>query len=135
MRLLTLDSSVVLKWFRADREQHREQALRLRDEFQAGRSRVVVPWLLGLEMLNVAGRQWAWGPTQLAELVHGLQGSRLEFVAPDLEQVAASVGRGLSAYDAAYVAIAVEHGATLVTDDQRILTLAPGIAVALAHAA
>jgi hypothetical protein len=107
----------------------------LRDEFQAGRSRVVVPWLLGLEIRNVAGRKWAWDPALLAELVRGLHASRLDFAAPDLEQVAAWVGRGLSAHDAAYVAIAVEHGATLVTDDQRILRLAPGISLALADAA
>lgn len=59
---------------------------------------------------------------------------RFDLEVPDLAQVARWTDRGLSAYDAAYVAIAQEHGATLVTDDQRVVRVAGAIAMSLADA-
>ena len=38
---------------------------------------------------------------------------------------------GLTAYDAAYVAVAEHAGAQLITDDEQIVAIAPGVATAL----
>jgi predicted nucleic acid-binding protein len=135
MRRLTLDSSVVLKWYRAEPETDHEPAARLEVEFRAGGIRVIVPTLLSLELINVAGRKWGWSERDLADLATRLQVTGFEYHEPDLDTVATWVARGLSAYDATYVAIAIEHRTTLVTDDQHIVSIAPGIAVALADAA
>lgn len=97
-------------------------------EYQAGRLRVVVPSLLFLELLNVAGRKWGWSEDALLRLTTRLQELLFEIIEPELGGVAAWVARGLTAYDAAYVALAQQRDVPLVTDDRQVLSLAAGIA-------
>jgi predicted nucleic acid-binding protein len=54
-----------------------------------------------------------------------------EFALPDWTQVASWVARGLTAYDAVYVALAEGHRVPLITDDATIIAMAPDIAVPL----
>src|SRR5581483_8702499 len=51
-----LDASVVIKWFRAQGERHVEPARALRAAYETGELVVFTPPLLGLEIVNVAGR-------------------------------------------------------------------------------
>ncbi len=67
-----LDASVVLKWFAAE-QRGSSEARRLRDDYEAGRLSVVVPALLFLELLNVAGRRWRWDGEALLELAQDSQ--------------------------------------------------------------
>jgi len=53
-------------------------------------------------------------------------------IEPELARVAYWTARGLTAYDAAYVAVAEADGTRLVTDDDLIVTVAGEIATALA---
>jgi predicted nucleic acid-binding protein len=121
-----LDASVVLKWFAAEQRGSFE-ARKLRDDYEAGRLSVVVPALLFLELLNVAGRRWRWAEEALLELAEALGDLSFEVGEPELQLVASWVARGLTAYDAAYVALAEERDVALVTDDETILELAPEI--------
>lgn len=123
-----LDASVVLKWFAPTKERGRAQARRLRTEYQAGRLVVVVPPLLFLELLNVAGRRWGWDESALQDLADALKDLLFEVAVPDLASVAKWVARGLTAYDAAYVALAEERGTSLVSDDRTILDVARSVA-------
>lgn len=100
----------------------------VRTDFEAGRLTVAVPDLLFLELVNVAGRWWRWPEAELLELVHLLDGAGFEVDEHDLSRVAVWTARGLTAYDAAYVAIAEERGVPLVTNDQEILQRAADIA-------
>lgn len=134
MRSLVLDASVILKWHRSLDEPNRAQAHRLRDAFEAGTIRVVAPRLLILELLNVTGRRWGWAEPALRALAQELRASKIAYLEPDADDVAIWVARGLSAYDASYVAVATESGATLITDDERVVRVADGMAVALADA-
>jgi predicted nucleic acid-binding protein len=84
--------------------------------------------LLFLEVLNVVGRSWGWGDAALVDLVATMEQFGLEVDEPSLPLVAVWVARGLSAYDAAYVALAEERGVSLITDDRMILDAAGDLA-------
>jgi predicted nucleic acid-binding protein len=131
VREAVLDASVVLKWFRSDGERHVEAARTLRADFEAGQLLVAAPRLLCLEIVNVAGRRWRWDDGRVAQLAAGLDEIGFEWVEPELERVARWTSRGLTAYDAAYVAAAEAAAAPLLTDDDLIASVAAGVATAL----
>ena len=132
MTEVVLDASVVAKWFRVVDERHVAQARDLRVAFNGGELAVVGPSLLPLELINIAGRKWHWARAQLDALARGLEELGFELVEPDLRSVARWTAEGLTAYDAAYVAVAEEREIELVTDDERLLAAAPRVVVALA---
>lgn len=119
MRQLVVDSSAVLKWI-AEPGSHAARALRT--------EQLVVPPLLFLEVVNVAGRSWRWSETALDELVGELEEAGLDVVEPPLRSIASWTARGLTACDACYVAVAEALGCALVTTDDAVLEVAPGIA-------
>lgn len=126
MREVVLDASVVLKWFTAEQRGSFETR-ELRDDYEAGRLSVVVPSLLFLELLNVAGRRWRWEAEAVVELAETLADLSFEVSEPELPSAASWVCRGLTAYDAAYVALAEKRELALVTDDAAIVEVAPEI--------
>jgi len=128
VRECVLDASIVLQWFSAAHPASSAGALRLREEFEAGDVDVTAPSLIHLEILNVAGRGWGWGADALAELGEGLEDLGFDLVEPDLAAVVRWVAAGLTAYDAAYVAVAEAAAIPLVTLDRTILDAAPAIA-------
>jgi predicted nucleic acid-binding protein len=132
VREVVLDASVVVKWFRRDGARHVEHARALRASYVQGELFVWAPPLLRLELLNVAGRQWLLGEEALTTLAGAFEDIGFELLEPPLEGVARWVARGLSAYDAAYVAVAESASATLVTDDDAIVAAAPELARPLA---
>jgi predicted nucleic acid-binding protein len=131
---VVLDASVVLKWFHAEDEEHVEAARALRAAFETGTLVVYAPPLLNLEILNVAARRSGWDENRLTDLVESLGDLGFVVIDPDLSRVASWAARGLTAYDAAYVALAEAEGIRLVTDDSRITAVAPEIAAALVDA-
>jgi predicted nucleic acid-binding protein len=129
---VVLDASVVLKWFRAEGERHVDAARSIRAAFEAGELIVFAPALLHLEILNVAGRRWGSGQSALVDLANALDELGFEMIEPDLVRVAQWTARGLTAYDATYVAVAEKSRTQLVTDDDLIVTVAGDTATALA---
>ena len=127
-----LDASVVLKWFGGRGEDHEPEALEMRAAYVEGTLLVLAPALLGLEVLNTAARRWRWPTQQVVDLATQLKQIGFEWREPDLERVAKWTGTGLTAYDAAYVALAEQTGVVLWTDDRGILDAAGPIARALA---
>jgi predicted nucleic acid-binding protein len=126
-----LDASVVLKWFHAEGERQLDAARHLRAQFEAGELRVLAPRLLWLELLNVAARSWGWPQPQLEQLADTLEQLGFDVLDPELPRVARWAANGLTAYDAAYVAVAEQSGVALITDDDPIVAGAPKIATAL----
>lgn len=132
MNVVVLDTSVLVRWFRPDGDIHSGRARQLREEFEAGALSVIAPTLLGLQMLNIAGREWGWPLEDVLELAVGLDDLGFELVEPELPAVASWVARGLTSYAAAYVAVAEATGVPLLTADERLLDVARGVAFALA---
>jgi predicted nucleic acid-binding protein len=128
---LVIDASVVLKWFRSEGEAHIDEARLLRSAFASGRLVVHAPPLLRLEIVNVAGRRWGWSETKLTDLAGSIEELGVLFTEPQLSRVATWTGRGLIAYDAAYVALAEQETIRLVTDDEVMLAVASAIAIPL----
>jgi predicted nucleic acid-binding protein len=126
-----LDASVVLKWFQSDEELNVAAAASLRADFQAGRLFVFAPRLLYLEVLNVAGRRWHWSRHDLLEVVRELDLLNFELREPKVHAIVEWTARGLTSYDASYVALAESESIKLITDDQLILAVAPHQALAL----
>lgn len=133
MRRAVVDASVVVKWFRPE-EEGKDEALALWRQHRSGELALLAPHLLPLELLNSVGRRWKWAAGDLTEAATTIDDLAIHFVEPDLVSVAAWVGRGLSAYDAAYVAVAEQERAPLVTADQRLLATAGDVAVGLSEA-
>ena len=130
-RELVLDASVLAKWYHTDREEHLVQAHRLRDEYESGNLMIVVPPLLPIELLNVAARRWRATPEDVEALARDLMGLALTVQQPPLERVAYWAGRGLTAYDACYVALAEERRTMVVTQDEAIIRIAGALASSL----
>ncbi len=130
--ILALDASVVVKWFAANGERNAAQADAVRLAWQSGSVSVVAPALLSLEVLNVAARKWKFGAAQLDVVAETIEDLGFELLAPVLTDVARWAAVGLSAYDAAYVAVAEAERVHLITDDAEIVRLAPSVAIPLA---
>lgn len=128
MNELVLDASVILKWFVGEDEPGFRQARTVRGQYEAGGLLVVVPSLMFLEVVNIAGRRWSWGEPQLLELAGALDDLDFDVAEPELRSVATWTARGLTAYDSTYVALAEERGVHLLTDDRQILHMAPELA-------
>jgi predicted nucleic acid-binding protein len=128
-----LDASVVLKWFRGE-ERHVSAARALRAAYEAGELVVLAPPLLRLEMLNVAGR-WRWAEDALIDLAAALEEIGFALREPELARVAHWTARGLTAHDAAYVAVAEGEAVPLITDDELVLSVASDVATALGDVA
>jgi predicted nucleic acid-binding protein len=131
---LVLDSSVVWYWFQPAVTVQSEAAAVLASDLQGSALDVWAPPLLWTELINIAGRRHKWGPEQLRQLAGDLERLAIEVRNPSIHSVAVWAGRGLSAYDATYVALAETLGAPLITDDREILVKAPGIAQPLVRA-
>jgi predicted nucleic acid-binding protein len=121
-----VDASIVSRWFWPPPDQ---ASLAIRSDYEAGRIEAHAPTLLFLELLNVAGRRMRWGEEELMTFSDTLWRSRFVLGDPPLPAIATWVARDLTAYDAAYVALAEQLGVPLVTRDRAVLDVARGIAV------
>lgn len=130
MTQAVLDASVLLKWF-GPHERGADEARALRTAYEDGDLEVLIPSLALLEILNTAARKWGQRAEVLIELALELDDLGFAVLEPDLSRVAGWAGRGLTAYDATYVALAEQHGVSLITDDSVILRLARDVAVPL----
>lgn len=126
MSQVVVDASVALAWFRT--EEASTDADALTESHRDGSLQIVVPPIFPLELLNISARRWHWVDAELRALVQALEELELGRGEPALELTRYWTAAGLTAYDASYVALAEELGCELVTADDAVLALAPGVA-------
>jgi len=120
--LVVVDTSVAVKWFVADAEEHVAEAHALLEAHRLGHTHVCAPAILPVELINAL--LWkGLDAGELAEVAEVFEGLRIALFASD----AASLGRAatiatderLTIYDALFVALAAELGGELLTADRR----------------
>lgn len=78
---LVLDTSVIVKWFRQG-EVLADHALMLRDAYQDGRVRIIIPSLLAYELANVLRYKSDLSTEQVQSALQSLFDMRLDWVLP-----------------------------------------------------
>lgn len=118
-----LEASVAVKWFILE-EYSREAAL-LRETYVEGVIDLVAPSLLPYEVLNALKHSAAFGEEELKEIAKTLEDLQITYYHLEgelaLKAVETAMRKGITIYDAAYVALAQHLGAKLYTADERLL--------------
>jgi len=112
---VVVDASVGLRVVRA--EPGSEDASRV----LADAARTCVPAFFWLEVVNVLARRHGWSGSEVIEAVHELESLGIETLEADRAALLSVIDlverHGLSAYDAAYLALALSLDADLATAD------------------
>lgn len=127
-----LDASILVKWFKHEDEAYVEPARVLIDRYEQGRLAISAPPLLFVEILNIAARRWHWEARRLTELAAQMDAYGFRIQQPSVIAIARWTARGLTAYDASYVALAEERRSVVVTADNQMLAVAGALAEPLA---
>jgi len=122
-KVIVVDASVVVKWF--IEEEYSREARLLRDAYAGGVLDIAVPSLLYYEVLNALKYSGAFGEEELKEVAEVL--SDFQFNSYDMtgslaeKTIEYSMRKGLTVYDASYVALADVLDTTLYTADEELI--------------
>ncbi len=123
------DASVVVKWFIS--EEYSDYAKHLRDAYVNGLIDIVAPTLLLYEVLNALKYSTIYGEDELKEIAKILED--YQFTLYDLKgnyaykTMEIAMRKGITIYDAAYVALALILGIDLYTADEKLVRKAHGL--------
>jgi predicted nucleic acid-binding protein len=118
---IVVDTSTVVKWYIP--EQHHEQARALRDDFLNGKHDLCAPALMPFEAANALAYSGHYDGQRLHKATTSLDNYGIELVSfGSVGPIAEPVNSvDITAYDAAYVALAVERDGTAYTADENLL--------------
>lgn len=118
---IVVDTSTVVKWYIP--EQHHEQARSLRDDFLNGKQDLYAPALMPFEAVNALRYSGHYDGERLTEAATSLENYGIELVpfgsVGPIAEILNTVA--ITAYDAAYVALAVKLDGTAYTADKNLL--------------
>lgn len=121
MNAAVLDTSVVFKWFHHDNEEDVDAALLLRNAWMGGALEVHVPDLLVYELINsLVRKERRTEEIEAAVSRSWVLGLTIHRVDEALSRSTVGLTRkfGLTAYDAAFLALALELSVPLFTADR-----------------
>lgn len=122
-RVVVADASVIVKWF--VEEEYSDNARALKRAYSEGLVDIAVPSLMKYEVLNALKYSGAFGEDDLKTAATILDA--FQFTTYDLEEdyaaktVEAAIRKGITIYDAAYVALAQLLGTALYTADEKLM--------------
>jgi predicted nucleic acid-binding protein len=119
-KIIVADASVLLKWIIKE-EKWQEQAFLLKDQFGRSEVNIIVPSHCFAEICNILGRGMK---DQAISFISYLTVSEIEEHNLTLNLASAAFGlmkkySGISFYDAAYHALAIQEGGIFVTADEK----------------
>ena len=131
-RKVVVDASVAVKWF--VEEEYTGEALMLRDSYREGLVDLIAPSILPYEVLNALKYSGAFGEDELKEVADVLESLQISLYSLEgeyaVKTVEVAMRRGLTVYDASYVALAMVEGAILYTADEKILKKTASLGIA-----
>ena len=126
MILLALDASVAAKWFLVAEEPFKNQALKVREQYERGEVEFIIPDLFWPELGNVLWKAVRQGRCSLGDAEQSLCAAKTlglpavpsEALVESALTIASKYNR--SFYDSLYVALAVAYRVTLITADEKL---------------
>lgn len=124
MREIVIDSSIALKWFL--NESDSEIALQIYKDIKSGRVKAYAPTLLLLEVSNVLVKSKQVDISLIKKAMNALISSPIVFVDLDsdnFEEITDLMTRyKLTSYDAIYLQVAKSKNATVISEDNELLS-------------
>jgi predicted nucleic acid-binding protein len=121
MRILVVDSSVIVKWLNKDNEEHIQNSDKLLNETREGRIELLAPELAKYEIGNVLllGKKLIF--SEAAKSISALYSIPLTFIEESKELAvqtyALAEDLGITYYDASFLSLAKQYDASLVTSN------------------
>jgi predicted nucleic acid-binding protein len=129
-RILVLDTSVFIKWYR-QHEEHAAEALALRDAYLAGDILLVEPDVAVYEFANVMRYMGELATEQVQLAVDALLALPIRWLKPDADLMARTVAMArtydTTVYDTVFAALAQAAGGLYVTADMRFVRRTSGL--------
>lgn len=121
MKLLIVDTSVALKWLNQDNEQNIDIADKILKDARDGKVEILAPELLKYEIGNALLYGKKIASEDIDELLSIFYSLPISFIAENGELGSSTYvlakNLGVTYYDAAFMSLAKQYDATLVTDN------------------
>lgn len=121
MKTLVVDTSVIIKWLNKDNEVNTEEADDILEDVKNGQAELIAPELAKYELGNVLlkGKQLTLNEAYIS--LGTAYSLPITFIAEseDLakETYNIAINNGVTYYDASFMSVAKQYGATLVTEN------------------
>lgn len=121
MRVLIIDSSVIVKWLHQEDEQHIDQADAIMEEARRNQVELFAPELAKYEVGNALLVKKKLSSQQAKTPLASLYSLPIQFI-DEIEDIANETYKiahkaKITYYDASFLSLAKQYGATLVTDN------------------
>ncbi len=133
MNTFVTDTSVFIKWLNQSNEQDLENADKILQDVKTGQAEIVVPELVKYEIGNVLLKGKKLTPDQAYISLGTAYSLPVTFISESEEQAketyALAHKLNMTYYDASFLSLARQYGATLVTDNLKDQGKASGVKV------
>lgn len=118
---IIIDTSVVIKWFSAAKEENITQADKIQEEITTGNINAICPQIIFLELVNALKFGKDFDKKDCLQAITDFRDLPLKFIeTPETsELITIMYKHELTSYDAAFVALAISKNIPLITADYK----------------